>query len=102
MARTSTKSEVEFVVDVEHAAVEEAPSPAAAEDCLSYKPTNLSIITIIQEGVTSFTVRDGHHWITNYKTFTDAYNARQYMTKFNTICFTGRGTPRITYWFEKR
>jgi hypothetical protein len=102
MAKASTKPEVELVVNLEHAAVEEIPSVAVTEDCLSYQPTNLSIITIIQEGRPSYTVRDGRHWITNYRTFTDAYNATQYMTKFNTICFTGRGTPRITYWFEKR
>ena len=83
-------------------AAEAAPSAGATEDCLSYSPHNLSVITLIRNGVTSYTVRDGSHWITNYPTFTDALNAMNYMAKFNTICFTGRGTPTINYWFEKR
>jgi hypothetical protein len=92
----------EFVVDLERLEVESTPSTAVTEDCLSYNPKNLSIITLIQDGRTSYTVREGTHWITNYPTFTDARSAMEYMTGFNTICFTGRGTPRITYWFEKR
>ncbi|MGH9281784.1 MAG: hypothetical protein ACRD0S_02480 [Acidimicrobiales bacterium] len=89
-------------LDVERHLVDAAPAATAAEDCLSYNPKNLSIITLIRNGVTSYTVRDGSHWITNYPSFTDALNAMEYMGKFNTICFTGRGTPTINYWFEKR
>ncbi|MFP5375431.1 MAG: hypothetical protein ACLGIO_01440 [Acidimicrobiia bacterium] len=90
------------VLDLDRNLAEMAPAVRAAEDCLSYKPGNLSIITLIRNGRTSYTVRDGSHWITNYPTFTDAVNAMEYMAKFNTICFTGRGTPSINYWFEKR
>jgi hypothetical protein len=81
---------------------ESSPSAGAAEDCLGYNPNNLSVISLIRNGAKSYTVRDGSHWVTNYPTFTDAYNAMNYMSKFNTICFTGRGTPTINYWFEKR
>lgn len=90
------------LIDVDLHLIEAMPSVASAEDCLSYRPNNLSIITLIRNGLTSYTVRDGNHWITNYPTFTDALNAAEYMSKFNTICFTGRGTPTINYWFEKR
>ncbi len=75
---------------------------AQKEDCLSYNPNNLSIITLRKKGKTSYTVRDGEHWITNYPTFTDAYAAMAYMRNFNTICFQGRGTSNIRFWFEKR
>lgn len=92
----------ETVIDLERLEVDGKPSAAVIEDCLSFNPKTLSIITLIQDGKTSYTVRDGAHWITNYPTFTDARNAMEYMSGFNTICFTGRGTPRITFWFEKR
>lgn len=90
------------LVDIDRHLVDISPSTTAAEDCLSYKPANLSIITLIRNGTTSYTVRDGSHWITNYPSFTDAVNALAYMSKYNTICFTGRGTPTINFWFEKR
>lgn len=90
------------LIEIDRHMADIAPSSRAAEDCLSYRANNLSIITLIRNGQTSYTVRDGSHWITNYPSFTDAVNAMEYMAKFNTICFTGRGTPTINYWFEKR
>lgn len=86
-------------------AAQEAAAPRVyrgAEESRSYNPNNLSIITLTQDGRTTYTVRDGSHWITNYPTFTDAYNALQYMRGFNMICFEGRGTNNIRSWFEKR
>jgi hypothetical protein len=94
--------QTEVIVDLERAEVERVPSGAILEDCLAYQPKNLSILGLIQDGRTSYTVRDGSHWITNYPTFTDAFNAMEYMSRFNTICFTGRGTSRVAFWFEKR
>jgi hypothetical protein len=102
MAPAAGNVQTETILDLERLEVEAAPSTAVVEDCLSFNPKRLSIITLIQDGKASYTVRDGAHWITNYPTFTDAKSAMEYMSGFNTICFTGRGTPRITFWFEKR
>lgn len=65
------------VLDLDRNLAEMAPAVRAAEDCLSYKPGNLGIITLIRSGRTSYTVRDGSHWTPNHPTFTDAVNAME-------------------------
>jgi hypothetical protein len=102
MAPAVSNVQTETILDLERLEVEATPSTTVGDDCLSFNPKHLSILTLIQDGKASYTVRDDAHWITNYPTFTDAKNAMEYMSGFNTICFTGRGTPRITFWFEKR
>lgn len=75
---------------------------ALGDDCLSYNPRNLSIVTIRRNGEVSYTVADGPHYIKNFPSFREATAGMRYMRSFNTICFKGRGTPFIREWLENR
>jgi hypothetical protein len=69
---------------------------AAAEDCIGYDPTNLSIEDL---GATGFRLNSGNIAMQLFDNRADADNGLSMARGFNQQCFVGRGTSQITeYW----
>jgi hypothetical protein len=81
---------------------EGVPAAPAPEDCVSYNPSNL---TVIASTGGTWTLRDGGHAIKVLATKSDADAAKAVARRWTQRCFIGRGNDRedryryiITYW----
>lgn len=74
----------------------------AAEDCVSYNPSNLTIEDL---GATGWRMRDGGHAMVLFDTKTDAENGVKVARNHTRMCFIGRNNTRsdryryiVYYW----
>jgi hypothetical protein len=81
---------------------EGVPAEPAPEDCVSYNPSNL---TVVASAGGTWTLRDGSHAMKVLATKSDADAAKAVARLWTQLCFIGRGNDRddryryiITYW----
>jgi hypothetical protein len=81
---------------------EGVPAEPAPEDCVSYDPSNL---TVVASSGGTWTLRDGSHAMKVLATKSDADAAKAVARLWTRLCFIGRGNNRddryryiITYW----
>jgi hypothetical protein len=67
------------------------PTPVASpEDCVSYNPSNL---TVVASG-DAWVLRDGSHAMLLFDTYADADNGRKAAYPYTRLCFIGRGNDK--------
>jgi hypothetical protein len=81
---------------------EGVPAEPAPEDCVSYNPSNL---TVVASAGGTWTLRDGSHAMKVLATKSDADAAKSVARLWTQLCFIGRGNDRddryryiITFW----